>query len=112
MTPGARAVPITEMQERVAVARALVERELLRRLPDEETSLRFHREWSGGWRVRVEIGRPVRGRLDFVLFETPEGAVIALAHPMPDAWRDAEGTEASDGSRWRWGEDGFPEPVG
>ena len=59
----------------------------------------------------MEIGSPPRGRLDFVLFETPSLALLALAHPMPDAWRDPAGVEATDGTRWRWSADGLVEPA-
>ena len=104
-------LPLKDLQELAPVARELVERELERRLPDQHTSIRFYREWSGGWRVRVEIGRPARGKLDFVLFEIAPDAIVAMPHPIPDAWRDASGVEASDGSRWFWNDEGFPERV-
>jgi len=111
MSSASRPVPITDLQELAALARELVEQELERRIPDEPTSQRFHREWNGVWRVRVEIGRPPRGRLDFVLFETPDGALLALPHPMPDAWRADPAVPASDGTRWRWNEDGQVEAA-
>lgn len=103
--------PLTDLQELAPVARELVERELARRIPDEHTTIRFHREWSGGWRVRIEVGRPPRGKLDFVLFEISPEAIVAMTHPMPESWRDAQGVEASDGSRWIWNGEGFPERV-
>lgn len=110
--PPTDARPLTDLSELAPIARELVERELERRIPHEHTSVRFHREWSGGWRVRVEIGRPPRGKLDFVLFAIPGDAVVAMPHPMPDAWRDGSGVEASDGSRWAWDDDGFPARLG
>lgn len=101
-----RPVPVTDLQELAPTVRALVNATLQRFVPDEPTTQRFHREWSGGWRVRVEIGRPPRGRLDFVLFHTPEGSIVALPHPMPPAWRSADGFPAADGSLWTITEDG------
>lgn len=106
-----RPVPLTELDEVAPVARALVARELQRWIPDEPVTQRFHREWSGGWRVRVEIGRPPRGKLDFVLFLTPAGAVLALPHPIPLAWRDPAGVADSDGVSWRWSDEGTVEPA-
>ena len=106
--PPTDARPLTDLAELSPVARELVERELEQRIPQEHTTIRFHREWSGGWRVRVEVGRPPRGKLDFVLFEIGSGAIVAMPHPMPDAWRDERGVEASDGSRWVWDAEGFP----
>ena len=41
---------------------------------------------------------PPRGKLDFVLFEISPEAIVAMPHPMPESWRDAQGVEASDGS--------------
>lgn len=101
-----RPVPLTELDELAPVARDLVSQALQRWLPDQPVSQRFHRVWSGGWRVRVEIGRPPRGKLDFVLFRTPAGGVLALPHPIPPAWRDPDGVADSEGVRWRWSDEG------
>lgn len=106
-----RPSPVTDLQELAPLARELVEQELERRIPHEHTSQRFHREWNGVWRVRVEVGRPPRGRLDFVLFETPAGALLALPHPMPEPWRADPDVPAADGTRWRWSDDGQVEAA-
>lgn len=105
-TPNDRPVPVTDLTELAPVVRALVEATLARFVPGEPTTQRFHREWSGGWRVRVEIGAPARGRLDFVLFHTPGGSIVALPHPMPPQWRAAGGIAAQDGTLWTITEEG------
>jgi hypothetical protein len=38
--------------------------------------------------------------MDFVLFHTPAGGILAIPPKLPDAWRTRRGVQASDGSRW------------
>jgi len=95
---------ITELQGLAPRARALITASLAERLGAVELDFDFYREWNGGWRCRVDVTG--RGRLEFVLFSSDLGALIALPHPLPTRWRDARGFAADDGSRWSFAADG------
>ncbi len=92
------------MQGLAPRARALITATLEERLGTVALEFDFHREWNGGWRCRVDVTG--RGRLEFVLFRSDTGALLALPHPLPPRWQDALGFAADDGSRWSFGEDG------
>jgi hypothetical protein len=44
--------------------------------------------------------------LEFVLFTSSAGALLALPHPLPPRWRDARGFAAEDGTRWSFDDEG------
>ncbi len=108
-------VPITDMHTIAGTARRCIEEFLFHMLGECEIAYDFYREWNGGWRVRTEISGSTTGRLDFVLFTTPQGGMLALPHPFPESWRVQHGVAASDGSIWTLSDDGdvvpfFPSP--
>ncbi len=100
---------VTELQGIAPRARTLMLAALTERLGAVEPAFDFHREWSGGWRCRVAVAG--RGTLEFVLFETPGQALLALPHPLPAPWRDAHGFAAEDGTRWSFDAEGQVVPV-
>lgn len=95
---------VTELQGLAPRARAAIRGVLEARLGPVETTFDFHREWNGGWRCAVQVAG--RGTLQFVLFVTPRDALLALPHPLPGRWADAEGFAAEDGSRWTFDAEG------
>jgi len=95
---------VTDLHGLAPRARALITARLKERLGAVELVFDFHREWNGGWRCRVDVTG--RGRLEFVLFASDSGALIALPHPLPPRWRDELGFAAEDGSRWSFADDG------
>jgi hypothetical protein len=94
----------TDLQGAAPRARALISAALTERLGDVRCDFDFHREWNGGWRCRVEVSG--RGRLEFVLFEVGVAGLLALPHPLPTRWADAQGFAAEDGSRWSFDTEG------
>lgn len=100
---------VTDLHGLAPLARQCIKDALTGLLGDAELSYDFYREWNGGWRVRVDVAG--RGRLDFVLFHTPQGALLALPLPMPERWRVATGLPASDGSVWTFNDEGNVVPF-
>jgi hypothetical protein len=98
------ATQVTDLQGLAPRARALITASLEERLGPVALDFDFHREWNGGWRCRVDV--TARGRLEFVLFTSPAGALLALPHPLPPRWRDARGFAAEDGTRWSFDDEG------
>lgn len=99
-----RAHQVTDLQGLAPLARRLITTALEERLGAVTAEFDFHREWNGGWRCRVDVTG--RGRLEFVLFTSDAGALLALPHPLPPRWRDERGFAADDGSRWSFDGDG------
>lgn len=99
-----RATQLTDLAGEAPRARACILAIFHERLGPVDAVFDFHREWNGGWRCRVDVAG--RGALHFVLFVTPEGALLALPHPVPAKWADARGFAADDGSRWRFDAEG------
>ena len=95
---------VTDFHGAAPRARALILAALEERLGPVSAEFDFHREWNGGWRCHVDVAG--RGRLQFVLFLTADGAMFALPHPLPSRWRDARGFAAEDGSRWSFDAEG------
>jgi hypothetical protein len=98
--------PLTDLSRRVSEARTLITRQLTELLGPVTLEFDFHREWNGCWKSLVEISGPTRGRLDFTLLETADGALLALPRPLPERWRTEIGISAADGSRWSLDTDG------
>jgi hypothetical protein len=99
-------VPITEMQGVQPVARECIETLIQEMTGSTDMSMDFYREWSGGWRVDVEVRGPISGNMDFILFQTPQGGVLAMPAQLPQRWRTEYGVAASDGSRWTFDDEG------
>jgi hypothetical protein len=91
---------VTEMQGVTRIARDCITNLIYEMTGSEEIAFDFYREWSGGWRVGVDVTGPISGHMDFVLFHTPAGGILAIPPKLPDAWRTRRGVQASDGSRW------------
>lgn len=102
---------VTDLHGLAPAARQCIQQALAQLLGDVELDYDFYREWSGGWRVRVDVKGRVTGQLDFVLFHTPQGALLALPIPMPERWRVTCGLPASDGSWWTLNDDGEVTPF-
>jgi len=99
-----RAHQVTDLQGLAPLARRLITAALEERLGPVTAAFDFYREWNGGWRCRVDVTG--RGRLEFVLFTSDAGALLALPHPLPPRWHDARGFAADDGTRWTFDGDG------
>lgn len=97
-------VQITDLHQLAPRVRDCIKNALAPLVGDAALSYDFYREWSGGWRVRVDVEG--RGQLDFALFHTAQGALLALPIPMPERWRVSTGIAADDGSLWTLGDDG------
>lgn len=104
MTAADRPRQVTDLHGAAPRARALMLAALAERLGPVEADFDFHREWNGGWRCRVDVTG--RGTLQFVLFQTPNDALLALPHPLPSRWADTRGFAAEDGSRWSFDAEG------
>lgn len=104
-------VQVTEMQGVAQVARACISHLLTQMVGSAEISFDFYREWNGGWRVGVDVSGPIRGHMDFILFHTPQGGILAMPQKLPEAWRVRRGVEASDGSVWTINQQGFFVPF-
>lgn len=109
MTNAKTPTQITELHGLAPQARQQIQTALDELLGEVELDYDFYREWSGGWRVRVTVSG--RGMLDFVLFHTPTGALLALPIPMPERWRTSTGLAASDNSRWTLSDEGEVTPF-
>ena len=92
--------PLTDLKKRVNEARGLIQDLLTELVGPVSLDYDFYREWNGCWKVRVEVTGAAKGRLDFTLLETAEGAMLALPRPMPERWRTQTGIPAGDGTRW------------
>lgn len=91
---------VTEMQGVTKLARECITTLIKEMTGSEEITFDFYREWSGGWRVGVDVTGPVSGHMDFILFHTPGGGLLAMPAKLPEAWRTRRGVTASDGSIW------------
>ena len=111
MSDPQRPTQVTDLHALAPLARRCIAEALARLLGDASLSYDFYREWSGGWRVRVAVAGPISGQLDFVLFHTPAGGLLALPIPMPERWRRTSGIPASDGSVWTLSDDGMVVPF-
>jgi hypothetical protein len=96
---------VTDMQGLLPIVRQCISELITQRTGSSDISLDVYREWSGGWRVAAEVRGPVSGHMDFILFHTPQGGVLAMPARMPERWR-AQGIAASDGTRWTMDEEG------
>ncbi len=104
-------VQITDLRKLAPRVRQCIAAALNRLIGEAELSYDFYREWNGGWRVRVTIAGRVQGKLDFVLFHTPQGALLAMPIPLPERWRIHEGVMASDTSLWTLSDEGAVVPF-
>ena len=111
MTETQHPTQVTDLHGLAPIARNCIREALTRLIGDADLSYDFYREWNGGWRVRVDIAGRVSGSLDFVLFHTPQGALLALPVPMPERWRVATGVTANDGSIWTLSDEGEVTPF-
>ena len=102
---------ITDLHGLAPAARQCIREALEQLIGEAELSYDFYREWSGGWRCRVAVAGRARGQLDFVLFHTPQGGILALPLPMPERWRVGPGIRASDGGMWTLDSDGQVVPA-
>ena len=93
-------IPVTEMHRLTSTARECITRLIDQMTGSDNITFDFYREWSGGWRVAVDVTGPISGHMDFVLFHTPQGGLLAMPQQLPTVWRTHYGVEASDGSRW------------
>jgi hypothetical protein len=92
--------PITDLHGLAGHVRRHIQALVDARLGGGDISFDFYREWHGGWCVAADIRGKLSGRMDFVLFHTPAGALLALPRPLPERWRLQQGVPASDGSLW------------
>ncbi len=108
-------VPLTDFTRRAAAARALIEALLTELIGPVALKYDFFREWSGCWKVLVEITGAATGKLEFTLLETAGGGLLALPRPLPERWRLHTGIPADDGTRWTLDAKGllvpFPPPA-
>lgn len=99
-------VPVTEMHGIQTTARQCIMKLIEQMTGSSDMSFDFYREWSGGWRVDVEVRGPISGSMDFILFQTPQGGILAMPAQLPERWRTQYGVEASDGSLWTFDDEG------
>ena len=71
-------IPLTDFTRRASAARALIESLLTELIGPVALKYDFFREWSGCWKVLVEITGAATGKLEFTLLETAGGGMLAL----------------------------------
>jgi hypothetical protein len=101
---------VTDMQGVLPTARQCIQQLIESRTGSSDISFDVYREWSGGWRIAAQVRGPVSGSMDFILFHTPQGGILAMPAQLPARWR-AQGIEASDGSLWTMNEAGKIVPA-
>lgn len=98
---------VTDLQGLAPLARQMIQQLIAQRTGSSDISFDIYREWSGGWRVAVDVRGPVSGHMDFILFHTPAGGLLAMPAQLPARWRaEYGGVPASDGSLWTMDEQG------
>jgi hypothetical protein len=97
---------VTDLQGIQPIARECIQRTIEQMTGSTDMSFDFYREWNGAWRVDVEVRGPISGAMDFILFHTPQGGILAMPAQVPERWRSS-GIEASDGSRWSFDDEGM-----
>lgn len=103
---------ITDMQGVAKTARECIAKLIHAMTGSDDISFDFYREWSGGWRVGVDVRGPISGHMDFILFQTPQGGLLAMPQKLPEVWRIKRGVEATDGSVWTISDEGLFVPLG
>jgi hypothetical protein len=101
---------VTDMQGVLPTARQCIRQLIESRTGSSDITFDVYREWSGGWRIAAQVSGPVSGSMDFILFHTPQGGILAMPAQLPARWR-AQGIAASDGSLWTMDEQGKIRPV-
>lgn len=99
MTQQPKLTPVTDLHGLAGSARQSITQLLEQRTGSTDIRFDFYREWSGGWRVAVEVCGKISGHMDFILLHTPQGAMLAMPAQLPERWRSL-GIPASDGSLW------------
>jgi hypothetical protein len=99
------------MQGVLPLARECIRRLITERTGSTEISYDAYREWGGNWRIAIEVRGPVTGTMDFILFHTTGGGILAMPAQLPQRWR-VQGIPASDGSLWTMDDAGRVVPLG
>jgi hypothetical protein len=111
MERSATPTQVTDLHGLAPAARHCIRAALEPLIGAAELTYDFYREWSGGWRCRVAVAGRARSQLDFVLFHTPPGGLLAVPIPLPERLRAGPGVRASDGSLWMLDADGRVVPA-
>ncbi len=96
---------VTEMHGLFPTARQCIRDLIEQRTGSTDITFDVYREWNGGWRIRALVRGPLNGSMDFILFHTPQGGILAMPSQLPTRWR-SRGIAASDGSLWTMDEQG------
>ncbi len=102
---------VTELHGLQKIARECITTLIVQMTGSENISFDFYREWNGGWRVGVDVSGPISGHMDFILFHTPQGGVLAMPHRLPETWRTRYGVAASDDTLWTIDDAGYFVPF-
>lgn len=102
---------VTELKGLQKTARECITDLIVQMTGSENISFDFYREWNGGWRVGVDVSGPISGHMDFILFHTPRGGLLAIPQRLPEVWRKRYGVAASDETLWTVDDTGYFVPF-